>query len=71
MGAPLDEIVASLRSSGLSKVDSIKAVAELTGKTLLAAKEVVHSSPVWGDAHEAGEFFHDLAEESAREDSDH
>lgn len=58
----MEEVISTLRSNGFSKVNSIKAVAELTGRSLLEAKEVVHSSLTWRDAHEAGEHLHDVIE---------
>ena len=62
-GAEIEEVISTLRRNGLSKVESIKAVAELTGNSLREAKEAVHLSLTWRDAHEAGEDLHDALED--------
>lgn len=68
-GAQIEEIVSTLRSCGFSKVDSIKAIAELTGRSLLEAKQVVHTSLAWRDGHDAGEHLHDVLERSISDDA--
>ncbi len=45
-----DEILATLRAEGYSKIDSIKATAELLRLPLAEAKWVVHNSATWSDA---------------------
>lgn len=45
-----DEILATLRAEGFSKIDSIKATVELLRLTLAEAKRVVHHSATWSDA---------------------
>jgi ribosomal protein L7/L12 len=63
-GAEIEEVISTLRRKGVSKVESIKAVAELTGDSLLEAKQTVHSSLTWRDAYEAGERLHDALEDT-------
>lgn len=54
-----DEILATLRAEGYSKVDSIKATVELLRLPLAEAKRVVHDSTTWSDAKARDEPWQD------------
>ncbi len=57
----LEELLAVLRKCGVSKVVSIRVLAEL-GYALSQAKELVHHSQTWSDVAANDEAFHeDLA----------
>lgn len=47
-----EKILATLRSEGYSKVDSIRATVELLRLPLSEAKWVVHNSETWSDARD-------------------
>ena len=57
-GATLDDILAVLRSRGLSKLESVSIVVrlgEFGTNRLLEAKAAVRDSPVWADAKDRDE----------------
>jgi hypothetical protein len=61
-GRTLDEALDALRRAGLSKVESMAVLARSGHCDLIAAKQLVHFSPVWDDRRERDEQFHDLLE---------
>lgn len=73
-GASIEEILAELRSKGLSKVESIAALARISGMTPGRAKRVVHLSRAWSDLREDHERFEenlgDALEEVLTSDED-
>ena len=48
-GAAQEIVLGVMRQGGLSKIDSIKLLSELTGVGLLEAKNLVHGSRAWRD----------------------
>ncbi|MBI1199951.1 MAG: hypothetical protein GC203_18995 [Phenylobacterium sp.] len=62
-----DAAVAYFRSSGLSKVESIGAIAMRFGVGLAEAKNLVHLSPTWDDVRERDEAFHEAIEAALKE----
>jgi hypothetical protein len=48
-GASLEMILMFLRERGANKIDSIKLIRALYGKTMPEAKEIVDHSSVWSD----------------------
>jgi hypothetical protein len=56
-GESLEEILRILRSSGFSKVHSIKALVDLGQANMSDAKRIVHISPTWADVRERDEEF--------------
>jgi hypothetical protein len=73
-GRSRDEVLGFLRTSGASKIDSIRVLVELEQMTLGAAKQVVDSSPVWEDLktrdsevrEDLSKALHDLYEEGEK-----
>lgn len=53
------EAVGFLRLAGLSKVESIRALAQHKGLTLSEAKALVHTSEAWSDVRDQDDHFHD------------
>jgi ribosomal protein L7/L12 len=70
-GCSRDEVLDFLRTSGASKIDSMRVLVELEQLSLAVAKEVVDSSPVWQDLssrdaevrEDLSKALHDLYEE--------
>ncbi len=73
-GASLEEILSELRRKGLSKVESIAALARISGMPPGRAKKVVHHSRAWSDLREDHERFEeslgDALEEGLTSDED-
>lgn len=65
-GARWDQILASLRSEGFSKVDCIRATVEILRLPLADAKRIVHESRAWADRRETDDQFHDVLEATFR-----
>jgi hypothetical protein len=55
----METVIAYLRASGCSKIDSIAVLIETYGIDLAKAKEVVHFSPSWDDTRASDEKFHE------------
>jgi hypothetical protein len=56
-GHDVEQVVAYLRQSGCSKVESIGLLVCAAGLPPEQAKEFVHRSPVWSDVYERDEAF--------------
>jgi ribosomal protein L7/L12 len=54
-GSAIEEILARLRASGVTIVDSLKVVRRIEGGHLGEAKEIIDSSEAWADRREANE----------------
>jgi len=57
-GVGVEDIVATLRQRGLSKVQTIKVLFDLRLADAYDAKKLVHDSPAWADVRERDEEFH-------------
>jgi ribosomal protein L7/L12 len=66
-GGDVEEVLALLRQSGCSKVESIKLLREIAGLGLGEAKRRVHLSETWRDRREADDELHASLERLARE----
>ena len=64
-GQDLEDILAFLRQSGSSKIDSIRLLMSLEGLPLAVAKHRVHYSRTWDDVRDADETFQERAVEAA------
>lgn len=60
-GRAWEEIVASLRAEGFSKIDCIRVAVELLRVPLGEAKRLVHFSAAWADLRQRDETFQSLA----------
>lgn len=65
--------MADLKSDGFSRVESIRAVVEITGASLGDAKLIVHQSQAWEAVRQETEDFHtaleaELSAESKQEE---
>lgn len=58
-GARWDAVVATLRTEGFSKIDCIKATAELLRLPLDDAKRLVHNSAAWADVRQRDDAWHE------------
>jgi len=65
-GARWDEILASLRAEGFSKVDCIRTSVEILRLPLADAKRIVHESQAWADRRGTDDQFHDGLEATFR-----
>ena len=61
-GLSLEDTVKTLRESGLSITESMKALMELFGMSLGEAKRVTAEHPAWADVFKAVEPLHDELE---------
>ena len=68
-GRSLEAVVADLKNEGFSRVDSIRAVVEITGASLGDAKLIVHRSQAWEDVRQETEDFHVALETELRVES--
>lgn len=59
-----DELLGELKDRGATAVESIKALREVDGITLQAAKSMLDNSEVWASNREASDYARDLAERS-------
>jgi hypothetical protein len=66
-GQDIEDVLRFLRSEGCTIIDSIKLTKLLTGMSLGAAKELVHTSQAWRDRREANDRFHDVLEDVAKD----
>jgi ribosomal protein L7/L12 len=66
-GAPLDEIVHSMRVFGLNKIESMKLLRDHAHISLSEAKSIVHLSRAWQDHLESDNLLHDQAIQAAEE----
>lgn len=64
-GAELETLLAYMRERGMDKLESMYAVAALTGKHIYEAKEQVDNSRVWSDYSD--EHFRNLARRALRD----
>ncbi|MDX2226296.1 MAG: hypothetical protein SFY92_04260 [Verrucomicrobiae bacterium] len=62
-GKSRDEVVASLRAQGCSKIISMTILVKVLGIQLNEAKEIVHNSSAWRDVQERDEQFQKNLEE--------
>lgn len=53
-----DATLSVLRAEGFTKVESVRATAEVLGKPLDEAKALVHESRAWADRRRQDEAFH-------------
>jgi hypothetical protein len=67
-GGSIEDALAELRQAGADIVDSVKALREVEGIRLGAAKVIIDESATWADARAANEWLRDLAEEALRSD---
>ena len=58
-GARWDGILVALRGEGFSKIDCIRATAELLRLPLADAKGLVHDSRAWADRRQHDDEWHD------------
>lgn len=58
-GARWDAILVALRDQGFSKIDSIRATAEILRLPLADAKRLVHDSQAWADRRQNDDEWHD------------
>lgn len=56
-GTGLEAVIGKLRSHGLSKVHSMKALVDLGVADMAQAKLMIHDSPVWADLRARDEEF--------------
>ena len=54
----IEAAISLARDKGLSKVKSIIAIRQVTGKSLAEAKEAVHNSQTWADRKASDDDFH-------------
>ncbi len=47
IGLPQEEVLAFLRKRGMSKIDTMRILADATGIPLLRARDIVQSSKAW------------------------
>ena len=47
IGLPREEVLAFLRARGMSKIDTMRVLADATGISLIEAKNVVQGSKAW------------------------
>jgi len=66
-GAPTEEVVRSMRSFGLNKIEAMKLLRDHGHMSLAEAKRVVHLSHAWRDHLEADNLLHDQAIEALEE----
>src|SRR3954467_9430568 len=66
-GRSVEEILVSLRDEGASAMESIKAMRELLGISLGAAKDLVHHSHAWSELQGLHEAVHDKAVEAVED----
>ena len=64
---PCEQVIAQMRVSGLSIVDSMKLFQELYGVSHAEAKTKVHFSATWSDRRDAHELLHDTALQAIHE----
>lgn len=62
-GEDAEQLIAFLRSSGCSKIESIAVIASACGVGLGRAKEMVHLSPTWDDRRTSDDEFHAAIED--------
>ena len=65
-GSRWDEILASLRGEGFSKVDCARATVEILRLPLADGKRLVHESRAWADRREPDDQFHGAIEAEFR-----
>ncbi len=63
-GQDTEAILAFLKDSGCSKIDSIKVIRNLKQISLGEAKDIVHFSRTWQDRSKEDEAFHDDLEKT-------
>jgi hypothetical protein len=68
-GRSLEGVVADLKNEGFSRVDSIRAVVEITGASLGDAKLIVGQSQAWEAVRQETEDFHVALEAELRSES--
>jgi len=66
-GAPLEQVVHSMRMFGLNKIESMKLLRDHAHISLTDAKSVVHLSRAWQDRLESDNLLHDRAIQAAEE----
>ncbi|MEU8076764.1 hypothetical protein AB0B31_15075 [Catellatospora citrea] len=54
-GAPLDDVIAYLRSEGFGQIDSMKLLMHSAGLSLAEAKHAIDASPAWQDRRESND----------------
>ena len=65
--ADAESFLRFLRDKGFSRIASMGILAELSGCSLSAAKELVHYSNAWSDQREEANRFYDELEEVVKE----
>lgn len=69
-GLSVEGAIVALRDAGLTIVQSMKALTQLFGMSLGAAKAVTAGHPVWAGVTKAAEPLHDDLEAFAKKDGD-
>jgi hypothetical protein len=69
-GATHEEMIATMRSSGLDIIPSIRLLAEASGIAWKDAKFAVHFSKTWSDWLDTNDAVHEAALEAARQSGD-
>jgi hypothetical protein len=57
-GASVEDLIRILRFDGFSKVQSVKALVDLSVANLTTAKELIHTSATWADVRKRDDEFH-------------
>jgi len=66
-GANREDLIHTMRTSGLNQIACIKLLRDLCGISLGDAKEAVHYSRTWADHRESNDALHDAAAQAARD----
>lgn len=67
-GLAMEEILAQLRASGVTIIDSVKIIRRIENVDLGKAKEIIDSSDTWGDRRDADELIRGIAFQAALEE---
>jgi hypothetical protein len=64
-GEDIEKIIAFLRASGCSKIDTIAVLKSACDIGLGEGKKLAHFSPTWGDSRDSDENFHETLVDAA------
>lgn len=64
-GTPLQDLIVPLKEAGLSIVESMWVIAQLSGLDLAQVKDLTTSHPIWRETVEAAQPLHDELERAA------
>jgi ribosomal protein L7/L12 len=66
-GGSREELIRTMKLSGLNQIACIKLLRELSGISLADAKEAVHYSEAWSDHRQSNDALHSAALQAAKE----